>query len=207
MIVRVALKSYADDEVEAVKSYLDQMIATPLNQWLENGHQAVHPSQRPKVKGNYAVFPRMPQLVQAMVEVQTAMDYFQLLSLALNDPTMTKRTDSLKEVETLARLAKIGLQEGTLFDPTALDQTTKDALEAGFEAGKQTVKAAVREGMVPMNGWMATKDMGNFGTDYLTRAAIADAGWGWARSQITYCRILLCRCWMGNNSMVVSATP
>lgn len=177
MIVRVALKSYADDEVEAVKRYLDQMIVTPFNQWLENGHQAVHPSQRPKVKGNYGVFPRMLQLVQAMVEVQTAKDYFQLLSLALNDPTMTKRTDSLKEVEMLARLAKIGLQEGTLFDPTVLDKTTEDALEAGFEAGKQTIKTAVREGMIPMNGWMATKDMGNFGTDYLTRAAIADAGW------------------------------
>ena len=177
MIARVALKSYADDEVEAVKRYLDQMIATPLNQWLENGHQAVHPSQRPKVKGTYPVFPRMPQLVQAMVEVQTAMDYFQLLSLALNDPTMTKRTDSLKEVETLSRLAKIGLQEGTVFDPGGLDQATKVALEAGFEAGKQTVKTAVREGMLPMNGWMATKEMGDFCTDFLTRAAIADAGW------------------------------
>jgi hypothetical protein len=177
MIARVALKSYAEDEIEAVKRYLDQMIATPLHQWLENGHQAVHPSQRPKVKGAYPVFPRMPQLVQAMVEVQTAMDYFQLLSLALNDPTMTKRTDSLKEVETLSRLAKIGLHEGTVFDPAELDQATKAALEAGFEAGKQTVKAAVREGMLPMNGWMATKDMGDFGTDYLTRAAIADSGW------------------------------
>lgn len=178
MIVRVALKSYADDEVQAVKDYLDQMIATPLDQWLENGHRAMPPSQRPKVKGHYAVFPRMAQLVQAMVEVQTAMDYFQLLSVALNDPAMTKRTDSLKEVETLARLAKIGLQQGTLFDPAALDQPTKAALEAGFEAGKQVVKDAVRGGMIPMNGWMVTKDMGNFGTDYLTRAAIADAGWG-----------------------------
>ncbi|KKG07768.1 DUF1254 domain-containing protein [Methanosarcina sp. 2.H.A.1B.4] len=178
MIARIALKSYADAEVKAVNGYQDKIMATPLNQWLENGHQAVPPAQRPKVKGNYAVFPRMPQLVRALVEVQTAMDYFQLLSLALNDPTMTKRTDSLKEVETLTRLARIGLMEGNLFDPAVLDKATRDAMEAGFEAGKQTVKAAVRDGMIPMNGWMVTKDMGNFGTDYLTRAAIADAGWG-----------------------------
>jgi hypothetical protein len=29
-------------------------------------------------------------------------------------------------------------------------------LEAGFEQGKQKVKTAVREGMLPMNGWMVT---------------------------------------------------
>jgi hypothetical protein len=75
-------------------------------------------------------------------------------------------------------LARIGLMEGNLFDPAVLDKATRDAMEAGFEAGKQKVKAAVRDGMIPMNGWMVTKDMGNFGTDYLTRAAIADAGWG-----------------------------
>lgn len=177
MIARVALKSYSDDEVEVAKGCLEQMVATPLGQWVANGHQAVPPAQRAKEKGNYAVFPRMPQLAQALVEVQTAMDYFQLLSLVLNDPTMTKRIDSLKEVEILARLSKIGLAEGTLFDPSALDEATMTALEEGFEAGKQAVKVAVREGLLPMNGWMVTKDMGDFGTDYLTRAAIADAGW------------------------------
>ena len=95
----------------------------------------------------------MPQLARALVEVQTAMDYFQLLSLALNDPTMTKRTDSLKEVETLTRLARIGLMEGNLFDPAVLDKATRDAMEAGFEAGKQTVKAAVRDGMIRITSY------------------------------------------------------
>jgi hypothetical protein len=178
MIARIGLKSFADEEVKTVNGYQDQVTATPLKLWLENGRQGIPAPQRAKTKGNYPVFARMPQLAQALVEVQTAMDYFQLLSLALNDPTMTKRVDSLKEVETLARLAKIGLRVGVLFDPATLDQATKDALEAGFEAGKQMVKTAVREGMLPMNSWMVTKDMGKFGTDYLTRAAIADAGWG-----------------------------
>ena len=177
MIARVALKSYAEAEVKVVNGYQDQIIATPLIQWLENGHRGVPAAQRPTIKGTYPVISRMPQLAQAMVEVQTAMDYFQLLSLVIIDQTMTKRADSLKEVETLARLAKIGLAEGSRFDPATLDQVTRDALEAGFEQGKQKVKTAVREGMLPMNGWMVTKDMGNFGTDYLTRAAIADAGW------------------------------
>ena len=177
MIARVALKSYAEDEVKLVNGYQDQITATPLAQWLEARHEGVDVVPRPKLKGAYPIFPRMPQLAQAMVEVQTAIDYFQLLSLAINDPTMTKRTDSRKEVETLSRLAAIGLAEGAVFDAETLDPSVKSALEAGFEAGKEEVKTAVREGMTPMNGWMVTKDMGNFGTDYLTRAAIADAGW------------------------------
>jgi hypothetical protein len=177
MIARVALKSYADDEVKLVNRYQDQIIATPLTRWLEARQVGADVVQRNKVKGGYPNFPRMLQLAQAMVEVQTAVDYFQLLSLALNDPTMTKRTDSLKEAETLSRLAAIGLAEGVMFDPETLDPSVRSALEAGFEAGKQEVKTAVRKGMTPMNGWMVTKDMGNFGTDYLTRAAIADAGW------------------------------
>lgn len=100
MIVRVALESYADDEVKRVNGYQDQITATPLAQWLEGRQEVEDGVQRSMVKGGYPIVPRMLQLAQAMVEVQTAVDYFQLLSLAHNDPTMTKRTDSLKEVET-----------------------------------------------------------------------------------------------------------
>lgn len=183
VLVRIALHSYAEDDVATVNAYQQQIMVTPLDQWLENGHRGVPAAQRTPVKGTYPVFSRMPLLAQALVEVQTAMDYFQLLGLVLNDPTMTKREDSLKETQTLARLAEIGLAEGTRFDPAALHHATRQALEDGFDRGKQKVKEAVRQGMLPMNGWMVTKDMGNFGTDYLNRAAIADAGWGGPESK------------------------
>ena len=176
-IIRIALESYADDEVRIIKQYQDQITTTPLSEWLANDGKGVPYAKRSKVKGDYPTFPRIAKLTRALVEHQTAMDYFQLLSLVLNDPTMTKRSDSCKEIETLERLAKIGLAEGVTFDPAKLSEEQKTALEKGFAAGKDKVKQATRESLIPMNGWMLTRDMGNYGTDYLTRAVIADAGW------------------------------
>jgi len=178
MIMRLALKSYAEDEVRTVNGYQDQVTTTPLKEWIANGKKGVPYDKRAKVKVNYATFSGMAQLTEALVEKQTAMDYFRLLSLVLNDSTMTKRQNSLKERGLLERLAKIGLVEGSLFDPTDLSQAQKDALEKGFLAGKQEVKSATRKSLINMNGWMLTKNMGHYGTDYLVRAVIADAGWG-----------------------------
>jgi hypothetical protein len=61
----------------------------------------------------------------------TVMDLMQLVSLVLNDPSMTKRTNSLKEAETLIRLAKINLAEGQAFDPKALTGVQRKAIEEG----------------------------------------------------------------------------
>ncbi len=178
MIVRMALKSYKEEEIQTINQYQDALITTPLSQWLANGHKGLPYAERPKIKGSYRTFPRMAELTQALVENQTAMDYFQLLSLSLNDPGMNKRKDSLKEVQTLEFLAKIGVAEGLIFNPGEVSDPQKVALKEGFNAGKQKVKAAIRNGMITMNGWMLSKNMGNYGTDYLSRAAVADAGWG-----------------------------
>jgi hypothetical protein len=178
MIMRVALKSYAEDEVRTVNGYQDQVTTTPLSEWLDNGKKGVPYAPRPKVKGGYAFFSGMAQLTEALVEKQTAIDYFRLLSLVLNDSTMTKRRNSLQEVQTLARLAQIGLAEGVRFDPADLSQAQKTALENGFIAGKQEVKSGTRDSFINMNGWILSKDMGNYGTNYLARAAVADAVWG-----------------------------
>ncbi|MFH1595440.1 MAG: DUF1254 domain-containing protein [Pseudomonadota bacterium] len=177
MIMRIALKSYAEDEVHTVNGYQDQVTTTPLKEWVAKGKKGVPYDKRAKVKGNSASFSGMDQLTEALVEKQTAMDYFRLLSLVLNDSTMTKRQNSLKELGMLERLAKIGLGEGSLFNPVDLSQAQKEALEKGFSAGKQEVKSATRNSLSNMNGWMLTKDMGRYGTDYLVRAVIADAGW------------------------------
>lgn len=141
MVVRMNLTSFAtEDEIRSINISQDKVTTTPLGMWLANGKKGVPYDKRGKVRGNYATFPRMAELTQNLVEQQTAMDYFQLLSLVLNDATMTKRTDSLEQLGILKRLAKIGLQEGVVFDPTKLSDTQKVALEKGFAAGKQNVK-------------------------------------------------------------------
>jgi hypothetical protein len=178
MVMRLALKSYNEDEVHTVNEYQDQVTTTPLMEWVSNGKRGVPYDKRPKVKGAYAIFSGMAELTEALVEKQTAMDFFRLLSLVLNDSSMTRRPDSVKERQTLARLAKIGLAPNELFKPEDLGQAQKVALEKGFLTGKEVVKSATRNSFINMNGWMLTKDMGRYGTDYLMRAMVADAGWG-----------------------------
>ena len=112
----------------------------------------------------------MAELTEALVEKQTAMDFFRLLSLVLNDSSMTRRPNSVKERQTLSRLAKIGLAPNELFNPEDLSQAQKGALEKGFLTGKEVVKSATRNSLINMNGWMLSKDMGRYGTDYLVRA-------------------------------------
>lgn len=178
MIMRLALKNYNEDEVQTINAYQDQVTTTPLQEWVANGNRGVPYDKRPKVKGTYASFSGMDQLTDALVEKQTAMDFFRLLSLVLNDPSMTRRPNSVKERQTLARLAKIGLAPNEVFNSEDLSQGQKGALEKGFLTGKEVVKSATRNNLINMNGWMLTKNMGRYGTDYLTRAVIADAGWG-----------------------------
>ena len=125
----------------------------------------------------------MAELTEALVEKQTAMDFFRLLSLVLNDSSMTRRPDSVKERQTLAP-CKIGLAPNELFKPEDLSQAQKGALEKGFLTGKEVVKSATRNSFINMNGWMLSKDMGRYGTDYLVRAVVADAGWGGLRPNL-----------------------
>lgn len=89
------------------------------------------------MKGDYTAFPSIENLVVQMVEKQTAMDYFTILSLVLNDRTMTKRKNSLKEVETLRRLKQLGIAQGVTFDSQKISTKLKTALERGFAAGKK----------------------------------------------------------------------
>lgn len=177
MIARIALPEHTKEEIERVNLYEDAFLATPLAEWLANDHQAVADAKRVVKSAAYKTFPRMEELTELLVEKQKAVDYFQLLSLALNDPSLTKRTDSIKEAETLRRLAKIGVAEGITFDPTVFNKKEKKALVAGFRKAKAFVKETIRKSLIDMNHWMLPRGMG-LGNDYLMRAAVADAFWG-----------------------------
>lgn len=178
MVMRLALRNSNEDEVHTINEYQNQVTTTPLKEWVANGKKGVPYDKRPKVKGTYASFPGMDKLTEALVEKQTAMDFFRLLSLVLNDSSMTWRPDSVKERQALARFAKIGLAPNEQFNPEDLSQAQKGALEKGFLTGKEVVKSATRNNLINMNGWMLVKDMGRYGNDYLVRAVVADAGWG-----------------------------
>lgn len=177
-VIRHGLESYANEDLAKVTGYQAQTTATPLSLWLENGSKGVAIADRVPESSNFPSFPRMAKLTHKVVESLEPMDYYRLLSLVLNDPAMTKRSDSLTEVETLKKLAQIGLAEGVEFDPAKLSAAESKAFEDGFKEGFVTVKKSMPSVFINMNGWMLIKGMGEYGTNYMARAVIGDAGWG-----------------------------
>ena len=121
----------------------------------------------------------MPDLASLFRDA-TAADFFEILALCLNDPTFTKRGDSIAERDQLARLAEVGIAAGQPFAFDALDDTTLVRMEAGYAAGKQQVASVFSTSMIDMDGWSLGTNWGWFGTDFLRRAMAAAFGWGGA---------------------------
>jgi hypothetical protein len=51
-------------------------------------------------------------------------------------------------------------------------------MEAGFKAGFADVRKALKSGLIDMNGWGMVRMSGDFQTNYMDRAIMADAGYG-----------------------------
>ena len=77
----------------------------------------------------------------------------------------------------LARMARIGLVPGQPFDLTKLDPAVQSALKnLNQDAMKRIEKNKGSLGAM-VNGWVITKDLGRYGTNYLKRAVVAAYGW------------------------------
>lgn len=178
VIVRFALADPNDEvEVARIKSLQTQATITPLSQWIANGEKGVAQAEQPVIPGTYKTFARMAELTSRQVELQTAEDFFTLLNLVLNDPSMSLIEDSAKEMAMLDRLETIGIGPGRAFDWTRLDGATRDALASGFKTGFETVKNVGQSGLLDMNDWGVVDMSGDFRTDWQARAVLADFGW------------------------------
>jgi hypothetical protein len=82
--------------------------------------------------------------------------------------------------EMVAKLAKLGVVPGKPFDPEALGEGALDALDVGLKKAHAIIEAEVRSQprAAKINGWMVNYDLGDYGTDYLFRSAVAFAGLG-----------------------------
>ena len=77
----------------------------------------------------------------------------------------------------LTRMAKIGLVPGQKFDMTKLDPATQTALKDLGKAALQRIEANKDSLGAMVNGWIVTKGLGVYGTDYMKRAVVAAFGW------------------------------
>ena len=104
--------------------------------------------------------------------------YFNLLaSLMKNNPP----TDA--DAPMAARMARLGLVPGQLFDLTKLDPAIQQALQdipkAGFEKIMAWSKGSIATGENKLvNGWLFTTNTGLYGTNYIQRALITAIGLG-----------------------------
>jgi hypothetical protein len=181
MLVRYALRDPTDEsEISYVNDLQAQTTITPLSEWLENDRSGVPRAEQSVVPGDYETIPRMTELTEQQVENQTAADFFTLLNLVLNDPSMSLIDDSRQEAAMLERLEQIGIGPGLEFDWSSLETDVQEALTSGFESGFERVRATIVESnsdvVVDMNGWNVVQNTGDFRTDWLTRAAVADFG-------------------------------
>jgi hypothetical protein len=152
LVVRYALKSTESDEIAAVNALMDKNPITPLSVWEKNNRKPVRAEDQPIVEPDYATFPRMKDLVEIATNL-TISDLLQLVSLVLNDPIMTLRTDSAKEIATLGRISKLGLAPGVAFDPDWLSAEQWRIAEAAFTEAKQESAGHVQQSFTNRNGW------------------------------------------------------
>lgn len=166
---RFALKSHEQDEIAAVNRLMDQTTIAPLSVWEANGRKPVRAEDQPVVEAGYATIPRMADLV-AIASTLRGIDLLQLVSLVLNDPTMTLRKDSAKEIATLERIARLGLAPGVAFDPSWLSDAQKPVVEAAFAEAKQESIRHFATSRFDKNGWQLWIGLTEDINDYVKQA-------------------------------------
>ena len=177
VLTRIAVLTGSDKDISQINAYQDQISITPLSKWVANGKKGVPQSKVGVVAGTFKKYSRMPKIAKGQVDTETADDFFSILHMILNDPSMTLMKDSKKEADMLAQLATLNIGPGKKFKWSDLDKGTRTAMEQGFKKGYDTVKKTFKSSLLNMNGWMVVQNAGGFETDYLNRSVMADAGW------------------------------
>lgn len=176
-VVRMAVETGSDAEIEKINGYQDATTITPLADWLSNGHKGIAQADRKIVKGDFLIPAGLPEYQFGQVDKQTPEQYFTLLSVILNDPTMPTLKDSVMETEMLRQLETFNIGKGLTFDWAKLAPEQKTALKTGFKAGFGSVRKTLKTNMIDMNGWGVVRNDGGFETRWMDRAIIADAAW------------------------------
>lgn len=178
VVARMAVETGTDAEIKEINGYQDRLTITPLADWLANGHKGIAEADREIVKGDFPIPDGLPEYQFGQVDKQTPEQYFTLLSVILNDPTMPTIKDSLMEAEMLKQLELFNIGKGLSFDWAKLTSEQQKALETGFKDGFDSVRKTLKTNMIDMDGWGVVRNDGGFETRWMDRAIIADAAWG-----------------------------
>lgn len=162
-------RTYADGseaDYKAVNALQDQYKVTPLSAFGTN-----YTPKAPPVDPNPGF--SMTDKPQTVILNMSAAEYFTRLARLMGSAAPPPSEDA----PILARMARIGIVPGQPFDASKLDDATRKALDdlpkralAQLDANKAGLGSTV-------NGWVISKGLGQFGTDYMKRAVVAAFGW------------------------------
>jgi hypothetical protein len=121
--------------------------------------------------------PKAPSVKEKVRDIISAMDtqtYFNAMamSMAANPPVLPQ------DAPMVAEMAKIGLVPGKPFDLSKLPPAVQSALTDVEKAASEKIEQQLKTGNKVVNGWLLTSGTGDYGTNYLWRAAISNYGWG-----------------------------
>jgi len=77
----------------------------------------------------------------------------------------------------LSRMARIGIVPGKPFDASKLDPAVRRTLDDLPKRALALIEANKAKLGNTVNGWVMSKGLGRYGTDFMTRAVVAAFGW------------------------------
>jgi hypothetical protein len=124
-----------------------------------------------------ALDPAAPSVKEKVRDIIGAMGiqaYFNAMarSMASNPPVLPQ------DAQIVAEMAKIGLAPGKPFEFGKLPAATQAALADVAKIASEQLAEQQKSGNKVVNGWLLTSGTGDYGTNYLWRAAVSDFGWG-----------------------------
>jgi hypothetical protein len=162
---RVYTDGSADDIATIVSDIQPQFTLTPLHKF---GKKYTPPAHSP--------VDRKADTTASPVEEVAKMDagaFFSMLATLLRS-----NPPSSEDGPMVAELAQIGIVPGRPFEIKRLDPTTRRALEDAVPKAYAAVKALAHHHRPTTTNWDLPLALGDYGTEYLIRAAVAYGGLG-----------------------------
>jgi hypothetical protein len=155
-----------DPDYAAVNALQAQYKIVPLS-----AYGKLYTYQAPPVDANPGF--SMTDGPQSVILGMDAPTYFNMLARLMGGSAPPAREDG----SILARMAKIGLVPGKPFDMAKLAPSVQEGLKDLGKTALARIEANKGNMGGMANGWVITKDLGVYGTNYMKRAVVAAFGW------------------------------
>ncbi|MBV8187902.1 MAG: DUF1254 domain-containing protein [Alphaproteobacteria bacterium] len=162
-------RTYADGtqkDYEAVNKLQAQYKITPLSAWGKPFTPVA-----PPVDANPGF--SLTDKPQSVILGMGTAGYFDRMAKLMGGPAPAAAADA----PLVARMAKIGITPGQPFDMSKLDPAVLAALKDVPQSALSKIEASKASLGAVVDGWVVTKGLGTYGTDYLKRAVVAAFGW------------------------------